>query len=455
MTQPPRGRPPRLLNPDASHAARLGAEIRTRRQAQGLTLKALAARIGFSPQHLSEVERANVPMSEPFVVACDRALDAHGTLEALLPAVVWERALQRHDRSTARRRSEALLRTSPEPGSSERDASQVADPPVDRLSRADRSVTAIRGALMAQDAFAPELTGRPPDLDVLRGDITSGWYAFQSSQYSLLADRFPGALRHGQLAAQRHEGRDGPAAAGLLSMLYQLATVTLLKLGNLDAAWLAADRGVAAAERSEHLLVLGCAGRMLTYVFLDAGDCENAQELGLAAVAALERKPQASVTRMSVLGALYLKTAVAAARKGDRSTAIDLLANADRAAVQLDADRNDYWTAFGPTNVAVHTVSVAVELGDPRHALAQAKRVRLSRLPVPERRAQHLLDVAKAHWQCQQDAEAVEAVLAAEEFAPEEVRLRPATRTLVFDILHRAPVIRSDLRDLAQRLAAA
>jgi hypothetical protein len=50
MTQPRRGRPPHPLDPDASHAARLGAEIRARRQAHGLTLEGLAALIGFSPQ---------------------------------------------------------------------------------------------------------------------------------------------------------------------------------------------------------------------------------------------------------------------------------------------------------------------------------------------------------------------------------------------------------------------
>jgi hypothetical protein len=35
--------------------------------------------------------------------------------------------------------------------------------------------------------------------------FTRGWCAFQSSLYALLADRFPATLRHGQLAAQRHE----------------------------------------------------------------------------------------------------------------------------------------------------------------------------------------------------------------------------------------------------------
>jgi hypothetical protein len=46
-------------------------------------------------------------------------------------------------------------------------------------------------------------------------------------------------------------------------------------------------------------------------------------------------------------------------------------------------------------------------------------------------------------------------VLAAEKLAPEEVRLRPTSRALIADILHRAPVVGDDLRGLAHRLAVA
>jgi transcriptional regulator with XRE-family HTH domain len=94
------------LDPDASRAAQLGAEIRSRRQARGLTLGALAALIGFSSQHISEVERAKAPVSGPFVAACDRALHARGLLLALLPAVLYERATDRHERSAQRRRDD-------------------------------------------------------------------------------------------------------------------------------------------------------------------------------------------------------------------------------------------------------------------------------------------------------------------------------------------------------------
>ncbi|MGI9097563.1 MAG: helix-turn-helix domain-containing protein [Solirubrobacteraceae bacterium] len=104
---PSRGRPPAPLNPDASKAAWLGADLRARRLARGLTLKALGELIGFSPQHISEVERARAPVSRPFIEACDKALNAGGELLDLLSGVVFERAMQRHNRAAARRSSSA------------------------------------------------------------------------------------------------------------------------------------------------------------------------------------------------------------------------------------------------------------------------------------------------------------------------------------------------------------
>jgi transcriptional regulator with XRE-family HTH domain len=109
MTQPPNNPPPHPLDPDDSHAARLGTEIRTRRQARGLTLKALASMIGFSLQHLSEVERVKAPMSGRFVAACDLALKADGSLLDMFEAVVCERAMQRQEQSVARQRSEGEI----------------------------------------------------------------------------------------------------------------------------------------------------------------------------------------------------------------------------------------------------------------------------------------------------------------------------------------------------------
>lgn len=105
MTEPPRGRRRSSPDPVVSSASRLGSEIRRRRQERGLTLEDLAEQIGYSPQHVSEVELAQTTMSERFVKACDRALNAGEALMELLPAVVCERALRRYDRGSARDRA--------------------------------------------------------------------------------------------------------------------------------------------------------------------------------------------------------------------------------------------------------------------------------------------------------------------------------------------------------------
>jgi len=71
--------------------------------ARDLTLTELASRIGYSAQHLSEVELANAAASESFVAAADEALGAGGRLGALYPAVVIEQVVERQRRVTSRR----------------------------------------------------------------------------------------------------------------------------------------------------------------------------------------------------------------------------------------------------------------------------------------------------------------------------------------------------------------
>ncbi len=99
----PRGRPLKSVDADASCAARLGASLRGMRVAENLTLHALASRIGYAQQHLSEVELAQASASKAFVAACDQALDAQGKLLALYPAVRLEQVVEREKRETSRR----------------------------------------------------------------------------------------------------------------------------------------------------------------------------------------------------------------------------------------------------------------------------------------------------------------------------------------------------------------
>jgi hypothetical protein len=91
--------------------------------------------------------------------------------------------------------------------------------------------------------------------------------------------------------------------------------------------------------------------------------------------------------------------AFTAARNDDRDTAVRLLDEADDAGRRLGRDDNAHWTGFGPTNVALHRVNVALVLGDAGTAIAIARQIDLSRIELAERRATLFLDSAEAFLQ--------------------------------------------------------
>jgi hypothetical protein len=152
---------------------------------------------------------------------------------------------------------------------------------------------------------------------------------------------------------------------------------------------------------------------------------------------------------------LLLTRAIIAARKNDRSTAGQFLHEAAAPAGRLGQDRNDFWTAFGPTNVAIHAVSVDVELGDPAAGLCRAPSVDPSRLSpeLVERRVYHMIDLARGYAHQHNDAAAVLTLLEAERVAPEEVRYHVIVPEMLRDLLKRERrAATPGLRPLAARV---
>ncbi|MFJ2215021.1 hypothetical protein ACIQVO_31805 [Streptomyces sp. NPDC101062] len=155
---------------------------------------------------------------------------------------------------------------------------------------------------------------------------------------------------------------------------------------------------------------------------------------------------------MSVYGALHLAGAMAAARAGDRNAVRDILGRADQAAQRLGTDSNELWTAFGPTNVAIHTVATAGELGDHQIAADLGRRIETSGLPV-ERQVRHSLEVARALAARNQGDEALDILLQAESLAPEQIRHHTMSRELVLRwIRNSRGRPHSNLTALARRL---
>ena len=157
---------------------------------------------------------------------------------------------------------------------------------------------------------------------------------------------------------------------------------------------------------------------------------------------------------LSLYGALNLVLAIVHARAGRRGEAREAIAEGRRIGQLLGADRNDYETEFGPTNVELHAIAVAVELGDAGEALDLASTVDATGLSA-ERQSRLFVDLARAHAQRRHVGEAVQALLEAERQAPEQVHTHALARQLVRDLVTLAGRRASeDLLGLARRSAA-
>ena len=324
------------------------------------------------------------------------------------------------------------------------------------------AVRAIRRALTRYDAIpailylARDERAPLPDVASLQRHLQRAWRHRQAARYSELGAVLPRLMADTERATRELEGSDRLAAFAVLAETDHLVAMVLKKFGENELAWIAADRGVLAAERAEAPLLLAVSARAVGQVFMSAGRLDEAESVSAAALTALEPwLGSPSPEHLSVWGGLLLTRAIIAARKSDRPTAQQFIREAQAIAGRLGQDRNDFWTIFGPTNVAIHAVSVDVELGDPAAGLRKAPSVDLSRLPpeLVERRVYHMIDVARGYAQQRNDAAAVLTLLEAERVASEEVRYHVIVPELLRELLKRERrAATPGLRPLAARV---
>ena len=81
----------------------------------------------------------------------------------------------------------------------------------------------------------------------------------------------------------------------------------------------------------------------------------------------------ADAPTLATWGNLRLKSGLAAARAGDRTSADAHLAEAKDTAERIGVDRDDYRLCFGPTNVKIWSVALAVEMLDGTEAMTRAE----------------------------------------------------------------------------------
>ncbi|MEW2473563.1 helix-turn-helix domain-containing protein [Micromonospora gifhornensis] len=305
-------------------------------------------------------------------------------------------------------------------------------------------VEEIRAALERYDSVSAYFDAAPcpPPLADMSKAVTHAWLTYQYGRYGMLIRALPKLLRDAQAADAAYGGDQAERAAHLLAQVYQIASSVLRKLGECELAWLAADRSIAVAQRADDLLLAGVATTRVCNALASMGRSRPALELNVRIANRLAPGGQndTSPERVSVYGMLLLQGAMAAARIGDAATVDDLIAGAYAAAQELGSDQNHYWTSFGPTNVELHRAAAAVELGDGGRAV-EVHQLKLQNPSfdalLPERRAHHLLDLARAYALIGDVANAGEMLLRGDRLAPSEIRCRPIAHEVMSDVLRR------------------
>jgi hypothetical protein len=306
-------------------------------------------------------------------------------------------------------------------------------------------VPAVRDALMAPQRLSTKLFGGSIEPEYVDPEPVArwaedAWSDYQGGRIGRVVAALPRLIK----TAQQMEAAGGDGAykrrcAAVSARIHHLAATTLSKVGEADLAWIAAERAMQAADTADDPLVLASAARSGTHALLAVGRFEDALQLGDAAARWLRpQMDEGDAGALSLYGMLHLRSATAAARHQDRSIANELLGKARGAADALGHDANYWQTGFGPTNVALHQVSTALDLGD-ISAVVDRGEIDTAALPV-ERQVMHMIDYARALSLQAKDDDALQVLLTAEGKSPQLVRHSAVVREVARTMYRRAPV---------------
>lgn len=281
--------------------------------------------------------------------------------------------------------------------------------------------------------------GGPPQrsLDDLRAAVDEVWELTHTAQFAAVSAQVTELLPVLEQTVRTADQEQRPAAYLLLSRTYQALAAAFVRQDEADAAWVAADRAIGAAELSGNALHV-CAGvYRMVQAFVRLRRLEQAEYAAQAAVTALQThrtQQDAEPEALSVLGSLHLALALVYARSGQRAEARAQIDSARSIAERLGEDRNDFNLEFGPTNVQIQAVSTAVDLGDAGEALDIGLAIDAEALS-PERRGRLLMDLGRAHAQRRHPGEALDCLLRAESLTPETVRTHMASREAIRELV--------------------
>lgn len=381
-----------------------GQRIQKIRKERQMTQQELAAALGKTPSWMSQVERGVQPVQRMDVL--QDIADALGvSVQQLRPGVP----------------ASSVPETPPRPLSYANDLERAR-----QIISGHPAPDVLLGTASDTDVPAP--------LDQLGAEVDDVWELTHAGEFAALSATITGLLPKLERTARTVGEEHRAEAQLLLARTYQALAAAFVRQNEPDAAWVAADRAIRAAELSGDPLHV-CAGvYRMVQAFVRLKNLGQAEHAARTAIDALSQRTDLGPEGLSVLGSLHLVLALVHARSGERSDAKAQIERARVVAAQIGEDRNDFNLEFGPTNVEIQAVSTAIDLGDAGEALDIGLAIDAESLS-PERRGRLLMDLGRAHAQRRHTGEAVDCLLRAEALCPETVLTHVASRKAIKDLV--------------------
>jgi transcriptional regulator with XRE-family HTH domain len=387
----------------------IGQRVARQRKLRGLTQTQLAVAMPCSKSLVAQVERGHKPATQSFITAAANALNVDIT-------------------------------------------DLTGQPYRGRTARSDRihaAIPEIRHALAYWDV-TPEVDVTPRLLDVLADDVAQAGVLRMEASYVQLGAMLPALIKELTFHVHNLDGPDRERAFRLLAEVYTAVDSMAYKLGYMDLFTLAVERMAWAAARADDRLLRPVAAMRRSSVFLATGGWDGG--MALLARAGSELNDDRDDATLSVRGTMHLRSAILAARANRAGSAWDSIGAAADVSGQLGHDTKDYGLLFGPTNVAIHGVAVAIELGDADEAIRRGADLELPADLPRERSSHHFIDMSRAWLWQGHPVKALAAVATAERLAPQRTRYHPMARQTVTQLMDQRRRLPEPLHALATRM---
>lgn len=268
----------------------------------------------------------------------------------------------------------------------------------------------------------------------------------------------PDLIRDAQAAA-RTPGEGRREARRVLAGVYGLADFFVAYQADPALVWMVADRALEQAYEADDPYLIACASWGMVQALRDTGRWDEA--LGMIASSTelltpyVERDETPDDWR-GITGALHAEAALVHGRRGRHGDAWAAWERADQWAQLLGPDYRHVQTSFSQAIQGANGVTLGVELRRSGEALRAARAVEPDAIVSVPRRSRHLIEVARAYDQRDEDAAVLAHLDKAYRTAPETISYNGYARDLLIGLRHNPPAgMTKDVRELCDRVGVA